>query len=177
MHQTGAFRLLEKKDFQAAALPYKGQKLSMVVVLPRAVEGLPALEKELNAENLALWLSELDKSQEEEIDLFLPRFKVETGYDLIPPFKELGMKDAFSGAADFRGMGGGLHISQIKHKAFCEVNEEGTEAAAATAVEMSEMGLRHPTFRADHPFLYLIRDNETGCILFMGRLVNPEPAK
>jgi len=139
------------------------------------------LEKKLNPENLALWLAELDKSREREIDLFLPRFKVETDYNLIPSFKTLGMKDAFGSQADFSGMGwpkGALWIAQIKHKAFCEVNEEGTEAAAATAVSMANsVPPPPPTFRADHPFIYMIRDNETGSILFMGRLVNPEAKK
>lgn len=89
------------------------------------------------------------------------------------------MKDAFVlSRADFRGMGwpkGRLYISQIKHKAFVEVNEEGTEAAAATAVEMATKSFRQdPVFRADHPFLCLIRDNQSGSILFMGRIVNPD---
>jgi len=180
MYQKGEFKLLEKKDFQAAVLPYMGRKLSMVVVLPREVGGLPALEKKLSPKNLTLWLSELDKSRERKIGLYLPRFKVETKYDLTPPFQQLGMKDAF-GNADFSGMGwpkGKLSISQIKHRAFCEVNEEGTEAAAFTVVDFAIGSMpRYPTFRADHPFLYLIRDNATGGILFMGRLVNPEAKK
>ena len=182
MYQKSQFKMLDKKDFQIAVLPYKGRKLSMVVVLPRETAGLPALEKKLNSKNLSLWLAEVDKSREQEMYLFLPRFKVETGYDLVPTFKELGMKDAFGKGAfppDFRGMGwpkGKLWIAQIKHKAFCEVNEEGTEAAAATAVEMEKNIVRvYPRFRADHPFLYLIRDNTTGSILFMGRLVDPKP--
>jgi len=88
------------------------------------------------------------------------------------------MTDAFSPRADFSGMGwrkGDIWIGQVKHKAFVEVNEEGTEAAAATAVEMVTRGLppREPEFRADHPFLFLIRDNATGAILFMGRMANP----
>ena len=177
MYQKSKFKRLWKKDFQVVALPYRGRKLSMVVMLPHEVEGLPALEKKLNSKNLALWLSELDERREGKVSLYLPRFKVETDYDLVRPFQELGMKDAFEfPRADFRGMGwpkGKLRISQIKHKAFCEVNEEGTEAAGATGVEMEYLSF-NPGFRADHPLIYLIRDNATGGILFMGRLVNPK---
>lgn len=178
MYQEGKFKLLEQKGFQAAALPYKGGKLSMIVLLPDAIDGLPALEKQLTTESLAIWLAALDESRDRTIRLQLPKFKLETDYDLVPPCQNLGMKDAFlGGVADFTGMGwpkGQLWISQIKHKAFCEVNEEGTEAAAATAVEIQKTSAPiYPTFRADHPFLYLIRDNETGSILFMGRMVDP----
>jgi len=108
----------------------------------------------------------------------MPKFKLETNYDLKPPFQKMGMKDAFGGAADFSGMGwlkGDLWISQIKHKAFVEVNEEGTEAAAATAVEMATKSIPYyPVFRADHPFLFIIQDNQSSAILFMGRMVNPD---
>ncbi|MBN1855008.1 MAG: hypothetical protein JW829_19900 [Pirellulales bacterium] len=179
MYQKSKYKLLENEDFQAIALPYKGEAMSMVVLLPRDVDGLPRLEKYLTAEMLSQWLTELNKESELDVELFLPKFKLETGYDLVPPFKALGMKDAFDtgGKADFRGMGwpkGDLWISQIKHKAFVDVNEEGTEAAAATAVEMATRSApRYPIFRADHPFLFLIRDNQSNSILFMGRMVDP----
>ncbi len=203
MYLEGEFKLLKKKGFQIAALPYKGDELSMIVLLPDAAGGtaslqeqlrqltersktrripkpaggLAALEKQLTAANLALWLGELDKTRKRTVWLYLPRFKLETDYDLVGPFKKLGMKNAFDANADFSGMGwpkGKLWISQIKHKAFVEVNEEGTEAAAATAVEITtESAVMYPTFRADHPFIYLIRDNKTGSILFLGRMANP----
>ncbi|MDP6047555.1 MAG: serpin family protein, partial [Phycisphaerae bacterium] len=203
MYQEGEFKFLKKKGFQLAALPYKGLKLSMIVLLPDAAggpaslemqlkqltepkeatptpdaaNGLAMLEKQLTTANLALWLGELDRTGKRTIWLYLPRFKLETDYDLVAPCKKLGMKDAFGRKADFSGMGwpeGKLWISQIKHKAFVEVNEEGTEAAAATAVEVTtESAEIYPMFRADHPFIYLIRDNKTGSILFMGRMANP----
>jgi serpin B len=179
MYQKSYFQILGKEDFQAASIPYRGKHLSMIILLPCEVDGLAKLEKQLTGENVQQWLSELDKAPVQKIELYMPKYKLETGYDLVPPCKALGMKDAFdtSGKADFSGMGwpkGKLWISQIKHKAFVEVNEEGTEAAAATAVGMQATAVRfYPVFRADHPFLFLIRDNQTGSILFMGRMVNP----
>jgi serpin B len=178
MYQKGQFKLLEKDAFQALVMPYSGKTLSMVIILPKAVDGLAALEKTLTTETLAQWLAEADKQTEREAQVFVPRFKLETGYDLVPPCEALGIKDAFTnGRADFRGMGwakGELWIAQIKHKAYVDVNEEGTEAAGATAVEMRTKSIRrYPVFRADHPFLFVIRDHATDSILFAGRLSDP----
>ncbi len=178
MYRKGDFNLLDEKDFQALSLPYKGNSLSMVVLLPRSVDGLSALEKQLTGGDLKEWLLRLDKQPNRKVSLYLPKFKMETAYDLGSPFQKMGMKDAFSPAADFTGMGwekGFLWIGQIKHKAFVEVNEEGTEAAAATAVEMvtKSAPIRELVFRADHPFFFMIRDNATGTVLFMGRVANP----
>lgn len=178
MYQKSRFKYLEGKDFTALSIPYKGNDLSMVILLPDAKGGLAALEKLLNAESLQKWLTELDNQRIQKVDLYLPKFKLETGYNLVPPFKQMGMKDAFTGRADFTGMGwkkGDLWIAQIKHKAFVDVNEEGTEAAAATAVEMATKSVEFSReFRADHPFVFVIKDNRTGAILFMGRLVEPK---
>lgn len=178
MYRKDTYKLLESETFQAISLPYKGKALSMVVLLPKSVDGLPAVEQQLTAGNLGGWLSRLDRQPDRKVSVYLPKFKLESGYDLVSPFQKMGMTDAFSPAADFTGMGwqkGRLWIGQIKHKAFVEVNEEGTEAAAATAVEMvtKSMPVREPVFRADHPFFFMIRDNETGTILFMGRMANP----
>lgn len=178
MHRKAEFKLLEEKDFQVLSLPYKGGILSMVVLLPKTVDGLARLEDALYAEDLKGWLARLDKQRNQKVSVYLPKFKLETKYDLVAPFQKMGMKDAFSPAADFSGTGwrkGDLWIGQIKHRAFVEVNEEGTEAAAATAVEMVTKSAppRELVFRADHPFMFLIRDNETGTILFIGRMANP----
>ncbi len=178
MNRKGDLKLLDEKNFQALSLPYKGNTLSMVVLLPKTVDGLAGLEDALYAEDLKGWLANLDKQKNQKVWVYLPKFKLETQYDLGGPFQKMGMKDAFSPAADFSGMGwkkGDLWIGQIKHKAFVEVNEEGTEAAAATAVEMVTKSAppRELVFRADHPFMFLIRDNETGTILFIGRVANP----
>ena len=178
MNQKGKVRTLEQADFQAVSIPYMGNCLSMVLFLPREIDGLASLEEQLTGANWQKWLSELDQAAVQEVQISMPKFKLETGYDLIPACKNLGIQEAFeAGKADFTGMGGrkgDLWISQIKHKAFIEVNEEGTEAAAATAVEMKTRAImRLLVFRADHPFLFFIRDNQTGTVLFMGRIVEP----
>ncbi len=163
----------EDADVQVLELPYRGERLSMVVLLPGKVEGLAELEKSLTASTLATWLKGLNRSL--EVNVWLPKFKTTSFFELKPPLMALGMKDAF-GAADFSGMFAdrGPAISAVVHKAFVEVNEEGTEAAAATGVIMfTSAKPPPPTFRADHPFLFLIRDRITGSILFMGRIVDP----
>jgi serpin B len=179
MYQKRRFQILTKQDFQVASIPYRRKRLSMIILLPRDANRLVELEEQMTEQNVRQWLAELDKATLTEIKLYIPKFKLETGCDLVSPCRTLGMKDAFQrGKADFSGMGwpkGDLWISQIKHKAFVEVDEEGTEAAAATAVEMRATAVRdYPVFRADHPFLFLIRDNQTGTILFMGRMVDPD---
>ena len=179
MVQRSPVNLLTKPDFQAIVIPYQRAAFSMILLLPEKVDGLAELENHLSPESLRKWLTELERAPVRETELFLPKFKLETGYDLVPPCKAMGMRDAFdaSGKADFQGMGwpkGDLWISRIQHKAFVEVNEEGTEATAATAVAMVTKALPPgPVFRADHPFLFLIRDNATGTILFMGRMSDP----
>jgi serpin B len=173
MYQQGEFRLAEDADTQALEMPYQGDRLSMLVLLPKQKNGISTLEKALTTKKLADLVAKLKKTK---VQVAFPKFKVETGYDLIPPFKSLGMKDAFGAAADFSGMDGtrNLYISAILHKAFVEVDEKGTEAAAATAVVMApECAHRYPEFVADHPFLFLIRDDATGSILFMGRMADP----
>ncbi|HAR95700.1 MAG TPA: serpin family protein [Deltaproteobacteria bacterium] len=178
MYQEKDFKILTESDFQALSLPYKGNDLSMVILLPKAADGLASLERRLTDSNIKAWLARLDAEQPDNVELYLPRFSFGTDYDLVPATMKLGMVDAFGSSADFTGMGfkvGDLWIAQIKHKAFIEVNEEGTEAAAATAVEMETKGMRYSTvFRADHPFVFLIRDHRTGTILFMGRMADPK---
>jgi serpin B len=175
MHQTGDFGYMETETFQALELQYEGDGLSMVVLLPKEKDGLTELEQSLSAKALAEWLGGLKK---QEVVVTLPRFRVTAEFTLNEILKAMGMADAFSPTvADFSGMTGKreLAISSVVHKAFVDVNEEGTEAAAATAVVMyfGDVAMP-PVFRADHPFLFLIRDNESGSILGLGRLVNPQ---
>ncbi|MBN2272277.1 MAG: serpin family protein [Sedimentisphaerales bacterium] len=175
MCQKGSFDYVEDEDSQTLVLPYKGDELSMVVVLPKEVSLLASVESKLCAGNLRF---ELALVRKREVAVHLPKFKMTTAtVDLGDILQSLGMKDAFSlPPADFSGMTGKkeLFISNVLHKAFVEVNEEGTEAAAATAVVMAKGGpAMSPVFRADHPFIFIIRDNRSGGILFMGRVMNP----
>jgi serpin B len=177
MHRTSHFKYLDGGDFQALELPYKGKDLSMVVLLPKKVNGLSALEGKLTEANLAGWLGRM---QPREVQVALPRFKMTRAFNLNKVLESLGMRQAFTpGGADFSGMSGTngrrLFIQAVVHKAFVDVNEEGTEAAAATgvAVALTSAAPRAVDFRADRPFVFLIRDNRSGSLLFLGRLTNP----
>jgi serine protease inhibitor len=178
MRQTHDFGYAEFSGLQVLELPYVGDDLSMIVLLPREVDGLGNLEARLTAENLTAWTAKLES---QEVQVFLPKFKSISEFKLAGTLATLGMTDAFIyGQADFSGMNGrkDLFIGDVIHKAFVEVNEEGTEAAAATAVVMmagaAPLNPRPiPVFRADHPFLFLIRDNHSGSILFLGRVMDP----
>ena len=175
MSQTIEFGYREGDGLQVLELPYAGDDLSMVVLLPREIDGLAELEGRLTVDNLNTWTAGLWQT---EVQVFLPRFEISFPFRLDDALKSMGMADAFANA-DFSGMDGtkSLYIGAVLHKAFVAVNEEGTEAAAATAVFMKAKGLPlpAPTFRADHPFVFLIRENSTGSILFLGRVVNPAP--
>jgi len=176
MNQTGQFGYMETETFQALELPYVDDELSMIILLPKAHDGLGELEKTLTAENLSQWLTKLFRR---EVIVSIPKFKATSQFSLASVLASMGMKDAFTQDADFSGMDGkkDLFISAVIHKAYVDVNEEGTEAAAATGVTMklTSMGpTETPVFRADHPFLFLIRDNHSASILFIGRLMNPK---
>ena len=176
MNLTADFKYAEVDGLQLLELPYVGDDLSMVVLLPRDVDGLKGVEDLLNQQTLDRWLA---LAREQKVAVSLPKFKMSAQFSLAKPLAEMGMTDAFSPKADFSGMDSerDLFISAVVHKAFVDVNEEGTEAAAATAVvmRMNAVMMPRPTpiFRADHPFIFLIRDNHSGSVLFLGRLVNP----
>jgi serpin B len=176
MSLTANFKYAEVDGLQFLELPYVGDDISMVVLLPRDVDGLKSVEDRLNQQTLDRWLAQ---AREQKVAVSLPKFKLAAQFSLAKPLTEMGMTDAFSPGANFSGMDGerNLFISAVVHKAFVDVNEEGTEAAAATAVVMRSMAVMMPRptpiFRADHPFIFLIRDNHSGSILFFGRLVEP----
>lgn len=177
MYQKSTFLYGQTDSLQIVELPYKGKELSMVVLLPRNKNGLKELEKELVLENLTLWRKQMRNM---EIEILLPKFKMICDYELATTLVKMGMLDAFGvddRIADFSGMTGNkeLFISQVLHKAYIDVNEEGSEASAATAVVMSKRVaiVPLPVFRADHPFVFLIKDTKTGSILFMGRVNDP----
>lgn len=176
MTQEHMFGYGEGDSLQILELPYVGDDLAMIVLLPKKVDGLVGLETALTVENLEKWMSHL---RETEVRVFLPRFKMSRGINLNDALVSMGMVDAFDLLkANFSGMDGNenwLYIAAVLHKAFVDVNEEGTEAAAATAVVMKArcQPPPPPVFRADHPFVFLIRENYTGSVLFIGRVVNP----
>jgi len=175
MHHSGSYAYFENDELQALELPYAGGELSMVIFLPRKPDGLPALEKSITAESLASWT---EGAARRTVEVTLPKFTTTAQFELSEQLSALGMGAAFSREADFSGMTGhkDLQIGAVIHKAFVAVNEEGAEAAAATAVGMTAMAMPMPmppvVFRADHPFLYVIRHEKSGAILFMGRLAS-----
>jgi len=177
MGRTGGYNYYDGGTFQVLELPYKGGDLSMVMLLPNKIDGLPALEKSFTAANLNKWLEKLAPAA--KVNLILPRFKMTEQFDLGGILSAMGMPHAFGGDADFSGMTGKpqFQISKAVHKAYVDVNETGTEAAAATAVMMvgAIMNAREKiiVFHADHPFLFLIREKSNGSILFLGRVTDP----
>jgi serine protease inhibitor len=175
MQQTSFFPYAQTDDLQILEMPYEQNELSMLVLLPKKVDGLAQLEKQLTNETLEKWRGQLKKHQ---VNTKLPKFKFTSQFELLPVLGKMGMGVAFTEQADFSGMTTRekLFISAVLHKAFVAVDEKGTEAAAATAVVMMPTAIIDApmaTFAADHPFVFLIRDNRTGSILFMGRVAQP----
>ncbi len=174
MHNSERLQFASLGEFSMVSLMYENYQQSMWILLPNKADGLPALEKQLTAENLTRWS---EKLSDHMVDLALPKFRITSEFNLNENLKALGMKDAFDpNRADFTGLATSeqLFISAVLHKAFVDVNEMGTEAAAATAIAIGATSLPPPaTFHADRPFVFVIRDNTTGTILFLGRVVNP----
>jgi serpin B len=179
MNRLDEFRYGAIDDLQILELPYGDGSLSMVVLLPKEVDGLADLEAKLTIQNLQRWTE--SAQGEREVKVQLPKFKTTSQFQMSSTLRAMGMKSAFDATADFSGMTGGkdLFISAVIHKAFVDVNEEGTEAAAATGVMMEtesaliEEQKEPPVFRADHPFVFMIQDNRNQAILFLGRITNP----
>ena len=152
------------------------RRLSMLIILPKTISDLDSIESSLNPQTLQSYINQIKQQQ---VKVYLPKFKMAgVTIELKRTLSAIGMKNAFiSGAADFSGMNGkkDLFIYTVLHKAYIDVNEKGTEASAATAVGMTRGGISAPSeiFRADRPFIFMIRDNISGSILFMGRVVNP----
>jgi serpin B len=177
MHQTAHFKIAQNDAAQVLEMPYQGNRISMVIILPTDWK-LSSFEPTLTPELLTSWLADM---KDHSVEVKLPKFKFSYGVtDLSPSLEKMGMADAFSKTADFSGMtkDSQLRISHVLHKAFVNVDEKGTEAAAATAsvavafeaIKRKDTPIR---FTADHPFLFLIRDNQTHSILFMGRVADP----
>ncbi|MFH2052975.1 MAG: serpin family protein [bacterium] len=176
MEKTESFRYLENDRVQVVALPYADHELEMVVILPRETAGLADLERGLTWGEIEGWV---DGLAARSVQVRLPRFELEGEFELGKVLADLGMPTAFTGRADFSGMNGegGLFISKVVHKSFVKVDEQGTEAAAATAVVMKRTSIEpmgEPVlFQADHPFLFMIKHRTTGAVLFMGKVADP----
>jgi serpin B len=176
MNQTAHFNYTETPSGQILEMPYAGTGIAFDVLLPKAPGGLTELERALAPDHLTAWLGSLTSRN---VQVAMPKFRVESEFSLGRTLSAMGMPTAFSDRADFTGIDGQgkLAISEVMHKAFVDVSEQGTEAAAATGITMRATAMRAPeptvVFRADHPFLFLIRDTKSGAILFIGRLENP----
>jgi serpin B len=176
MHQARSFRYYEDASMQALELPYKGGELAMLVLLPRPTFELARIESAVSPPSVAALRAKLALR---DVSVYLPKFRMETASRLETALAASGMKLAFGAAADFSGIAPepGLSLSAVVHKAFVDVGEEGTEAAAATAAAVGARSFtRAPdatVFRADRPFLFMICDNRDGGIIFLGRLTSP----
>lgn len=165
------FNYTETDDLQILELPYTGDDLSMIILLPKNKD-LTAIIDSIDDNQFSEWKESM---VETSVDIYLPKFNVETKYMLRDYLMQLGMNIPFTTSADFSGITGGkdLYISQVIHKAYIDVDEEGTEAAAATAVIMEITSINGVVFDCDHPFMYLIQHKQTGTILFMGSILDP----
>ncbi len=171
----------EFEELEILKLPYEGDRLSLMVLLPNQIDGLGSVEESISNEKLRNWIAELDSNF---VAVSIPKFKLETDYDLKELLEEMGLELIFddkkadlSGIAELSGPFGVLHVNKAIHKAFVDVNEEGTEAAAVTAIGgmyESSMPPKPHIFKTDHPFMFLIWDDETQSILFLGKISNPE---
>ncbi len=176
MQQQALVKYGEFDGGQIVVLPYAGDELAMVVLLPKAQDGLGALQDKLSVDAVEAWLAQ---AALREVNVLLPKFRMTAQLSVSTALKALGMTEAFAENADFSGMvvDTQLHISEVVHKAFVDVNEEGTEAAAATGVVIGVTSVMEPQpipeFRADHPFMFLILDKPSGTWLFIGRILNP----
>jgi serpin B len=178
MQRKGRYQYVHSNDVQVLVMDYVGTRQSMVILLPDARDELGKVESDLNSEKLASWIA---AAQDTDVVVSLPRYKATSSLSLVTVLSNMGMPSAFHLLdADFSGMDGAqdLFISDVAHKTVVDVAEKGTEAAAATAVIATAGLSRGPFvppiyFTANHPFLFIIRDEGTGCILFIGRVTNP----
>ena len=176
MNQTSHFLYTETPNAHILEMRYAGSGIAFDVLLPKTLTGLPGLETSLTFENLTGWLGSLVTR---DVQVSLPKFRAESEFSVRQALSTMGMPTAFTDKADFSGIDPqrGLSISEAVHKAFVDVSEQGTEAAAATGIAVHASAMRMPepavVFRADHPSVFLIRDTRTGVILFIGRLMDP----
>jgi serpin B len=178
MHRADGFGYAENEDYQVLRMPYKGEELSMVVLLPRDHAKMAKVQEKVAQQG---WTAAMGELHQANVIVSMPRFTVSKDMELVPKLKEMGIQRAFTGGADFSGICSveRLFISNVIHKVWMQVDEEGTEAAAVTAVVMAKGASdahreMTPLFTVDHPFLFAIRHEKTGAILFMGRIDEPQ---
>ncbi|HYG47454.1 MAG TPA: serpin family protein [Allosphingosinicella sp.] len=177
MRQRSMFRLLEAPAFEAVEMPYKGEELSMMLFLPKESSSLRQFEQGLDGKALSGWIDQLRTSERRDLELVVPKIGLETRASLVPQLQALGMRRAFTQMAQLQGMADArLHLSEVIHQTFLRVDEKGTEAAAVTA-GIGEIVSMPREFHADRPFFFLIRDNRTGTLLFIGRIERPSPPR
>ncbi len=178
MRQITRARYFEGEGFQAAEFDYDAGEFALAVFLPRARDGLASFERQLMGATLDRWLTDLDSAERARLDVTLPKVEMRTDYDLVPELQALGLRLAFTDSADFSGVTEqeALAISAVIHKTFLAIDEEGTEAAAVTAIDMRATSAMLPPeappieFKADHPFFIVLRHKRTNTRLFMGRV-------
>ena len=178
MSVTHTFDYAQFDGFQIVRLPYKGERLSMIILLPDGRDAITDLEKSLSVQNIDMWKKDLKPTL---VRVQIPKFEIDSNYDLKRYLENLGIIDAFVyGASDLSGIGhdaetkGGLYVTAALHNGFVKVDEVGTEAAAVTVIIIgTEDAPEFQTFRADRPFVFAIQDDETGALLFMGRVMDP----
>lgn len=173
MRQKADFLYGETPSAQILEMKYQGTPLAFDILLPKASDGLPELEQSIEPDVLAAWLAALASRK---VEVAIPKFRAESAFSLRDMLSRMGMADAFGATADLSGIDGrrDLLVGAVVHKAFVDVSEAGTEAAAATGIGVRPLAMRRQeqtVFRADHPFLFLIRDTASGVILFEGRVV------
>jgi serpin B len=180
MRRTADFKMISVPAADLLELPYVGEKLSLVIVLPKSSDGLPAFEEKLDAAQLFAWMAQLDFANPEPTAVAVPKFTFRTDMELTPALTQLGLKNAFDNAnADFSGITAALRvpISEIMHRVFIEINEEGTEAAAETSALLTlgviSSAAKPRAFVADHPFLFAVREKSTGTVLLLGHVIEP----
>ena len=173
MRQRIMLRLLDMPAFEAVEMPYKGEELSMLIFLPKEGQSLKGFEQSLDADALRGWIDRLMASERDDLELVLPKLELDTRASLVPELQALGMRRAFTQAAQLNGIADAdLYLSDVIHQTYLRVDEKGTEAAAVTAgiAEIVSMPRR---FHVDRPFFFVIRDNRTGSLVFLGRIERP----
>lgn len=173
MRQRGHFRLLENPSFEAVEMPYKGEELSMLLFVPKESVGLKAFERQLEGKALSGWIDRLMASERHDLSLVVPKLELDTRASLVPQLQALGIRRAFTQMAQLGGMADArLYLSDVLHQTYLRVDEKGTEAAAVTA-GLAEIVSMPRLFEVDRPFFFVIRDNRSGTLLFLGRIERP----